>query len=271
MSEGTVRVARTSGYTVVQNRAVRDPRLSLEASGLYVRLMSLPDNKPHTFKYVQKVAGCGRDKLRRCFNELEAAGYLVREQKHEEHGKFGTNDYALYDEPISPSTGFPSTVNPTTAEPSTVEPTTAEPSPENPSTKELTKERNKPPISPKGDSRAESKSICQWNEARFLRFWEYYRTVFCASDHSRAGERAAAASAWDKLKPDDEMLAKLSRKLTAIMSTRQWQDGIGIPMASTLLNRVRLGKTSLDELPEPSAAPHFRCEAPVREEDQWIT
>ena len=34
------------------------------------------------------------------------------------------------------------------------------------------------------------------------------------------------------------------------MKTEDWQRGIGIPAASTLLNRIARGEFSLDELPE---------------------
>lgn len=128
------------------------------------------------------------------------------------------------------------------------------------------------PIAPTGGEREGKEKICEWTPDRFLAFWAYYRDTFCASDHSRAGERNAAAIAWDKLSPDDKMLQKLAAKLAAIMRTRQWKDGIGIKMASTFLNGIRLGKISLDELPEPS--PQSRSGAPPdepqREENQWL-
>ena len=129
---------------------------------------------------------------------------------------------------------------------------------------------NKPPISPpQGDKRAETK-VCAWKEKRFLRFWKFYRETFCAADAGRAGERARAATSWDKLRPDDETIFKMGAKLEAIMRTRQWQDGIGIQYASTFLNGVRMGKISLDDLPAPANQPRSDPPEPVREEDQWI-
>lgn len=114
---------------------------------------------------------------------------------------------------------------------------------------------NNPPIIPQGGKHAEKKPVCAWNETRFLAFWDFYRTKFCAMDSSRAGERAAAAVAWDKLKPSDEEIDQLAAKLTAIMRTQQWRDGIGIKYASTILNGVRRGTISLDELPDAAPMP----------------
>lgn len=255
MIESSVRIARGSGYTVVQNNAVRDPRLSLSATGLYVRMMSLPGGKPHSVKYISKVAGCGRDALRRCFGELEAAGYLVREQTHVEHGKFGVNAYALYDTPISPSTGFPST-----AEPATADPTTADPATENPPAKEITGKRNHtPPKSPQ-EGNARAPATPKWRPERFEAFWGYYRTTFCAADHRRAGNRAPAAKAWDKLKPGDETIGAIGKALVATMQTEQWGRGIGIAYASTYLNGRYWEDVDL--------APGAGREAP-REQEAW--
>lgn len=120
--------------------------------------------------------------------------------------------------------------------------------------KENNKSNNIPPISPQGKAEEDQlKNVCSWKPDRFMRFWEFYRTVFCASDRSRAGERAAAASAWDKLKPNEQAIKQMGAKLEAIMKTRQWKDGYGIKMASTFLNGIRLGKIDVNELPEPQS------------------
>ena len=105
-----------------------------------------------------------------------------------------------------------------------------------------------PPTAPQG--RQHGPKDPKWKPKRFAAFWQFYRGIFCVSDHSRAGERAAAATAWDKLKPDDATIKAMGAKLTAIMKTRQWQDGYGIKMASTFLNGVRLNKIDLADLPE---------------------
>ena len=76
-------------------RAVaQDTRLSLEARGLYVMMMSLPDNWKYSIGGLASVAGCGKDKVRRLVSQLEEVGYLVREQARSS-GKFGENTYVL--------------------------------------------------------------------------------------------------------------------------------------------------------------------------------
>lgn len=267
MNEGTIRFQRRqTAYTQISNAALRDKRMSLAVRGLFALMLSLPPDRDYKTAYLVKVSDIGRDTLFRYFGILEKFGYLKRQQSHKKDGQFGSNTYFLDDNPVSPCMDFPNTVEPDTAEPDTVLPDT-----ENADAKERTKRKNTPPISPQGDKLADPVKVCQWNEERFLRFWDFYRTVFCASDHSRAGERGAAAKAWDKLKPDDVTIGKLGAKLEAIMQTRQWQDGIGIMMASTLINRVRRGEISLDDLPTPSAPRRSVAPEPAREEDQWIS
>lgn len=101
---------------------------------------------------------------------------------------------------------------------------------------------------PEGGKRAEP-----WKPDRFESFWRFYRTDFCGADHNRAGTKAAAAKAWTKLKPTDEQIAALGLYLSATKRTQQWRDGVGIPYASTLLNRVRRGDIDISELPEDVA------------------
>ena len=116
------------------------------------------------------------------------------------------------------------------------------------------KSLNIPPIPPAGGSTGKKPpKPATWKPERFEAFWAYYRLTFCAADHNRAGGRAEALAAWDKLKPDEALLCRIGAHLKAVMRTRQWADGYGIKYASTYLNAVRLGKISLDELPE--AAP----------------
>ena len=263
MSDATFRIRRQRPFTQIDNEMISDKRLSIQALGLGVRMLRLNPDYEYSAKHIQSIAGVSRGKLKTLFDELIAAGYLKKEQTHVEHGKFGRNCYEIVDIPeIPPLTENLSTVEPSTAEPSTVKQSTVS----------ISKDNNISPYShPEGDKCAEEKKVCAWREPRFLRFWEWYRTIYCGADSSRAGERAAAAKAWDKLKPDDATLYKLRAKLEATMRTRQWQDGIGIARASTVLNRIRRGEISLDELPEvtPVMSRNIPPE-PVREEDELL-
>ncbi|HFD88200.1 MAG TPA: hypothetical protein ENJ35_11075 [Gammaproteobacteria bacterium] len=82
------RVAKTGNFTVLLNETLRDGRLSLEAVGLLVRLLSRPQDWQVHFEALRRESRVGRDKLRRILRELGHAGYLVRRRIHREDGRF---------------------------------------------------------------------------------------------------------------------------------------------------------------------------------------
>lgn len=92
---------------------------------------------------------------------------------------------------------------------------------------------NKPPIIPQGGSarkRNEPKKQPDWKPERFSGFWEFY---------PRHTSKQAAIKAWDKLKPSDELIAVIGKALRRQKASEEWQNGIGIPYASTYLNNQR--------------------------------
>ena len=113
---------------------------------------------------------------------------------------------------------------------------------------ERKKKKNIPPLPPKGDGkprRRTHKWTADWNPERFEAFWTYYRT------NVRPENRQAAIRAWDKLRPDDELIARIGRALQKQLQTQAWKDGIGIPYASTYLNNARW--EDAEGLPDPPA------------------
>lgn len=86
---------RTKPFVMVYREVAQDRRLSLEARGLFMLMTSLPGSWRYTVTGLAKVAGCGRDKLRRMLEELERVGYLLREQSRGANGRFQGNVYVL--------------------------------------------------------------------------------------------------------------------------------------------------------------------------------
>lgn len=96
---------------------------------------------------------------------------------------------------------------------------------------EKRREDNKPPKSPKGD----------W--PRFDDFWSVY---------PRKHDKAKALKAWNKLKPDDQLVETMLASLSAWARSEQWTKDSGqfVPLATTWLNGARWE----DELPKPPPA-----------------
>ena len=126
----------------------QDRRLSLKARGLFLLLQSLPETWQYTISGLATLAGTGKDQIRSGLAELLKVGYLVKEQAHDEGGKFAGNIFVLQEE-------APLSENPTTVYEQTV-PLSGKPIPEKPSTENPTlikeeskRKRNKTPKAPK--------------------------------------------------------------------------------------------------------------------------
>ena len=86
-----------ANFTTLPNEAIRDPRLSFEATGLLTLMLSLPDDwEIHKSWLEKQKIGCGRDKLTRIMNELIDCGYVVRKARQDEKGKMNGVDWFVY-------------------------------------------------------------------------------------------------------------------------------------------------------------------------------
>lgn len=229
MSESTFKSGRKKGFVVLYRDAAQDDRLSLEARGLFALMVSLPENWEYTVSGLAVKAGCGRDKVRRLLKELQEVGYLIREQGHDQGGKFAANVYVLQDE--APLSGNP--VNGETRQRET--PSAGFSTQNNKDLKE--QETKKTPYSPPaGDAptarrrKREPKSAPDWKPERFEGFWRLYPLK---------KSKQAAIRAWDALRPDDRLLAVMGRALQRQMAGEDWQRGFGIPYPATWLNNRR--------------------------------
>ncbi len=112
------RMERTKDYTVMSNCHLRDKRLSLKAKGLLSQMLSLPEDWDYTLSGLAYINLESKDAIRSAVNELETAGYIQRHQTVKANGKFGANEYVIYEKP-QPSSDKPLSENPTTEKPST--------------------------------------------------------------------------------------------------------------------------------------------------------
>lgn len=91
-----------------------------------------------------------------------------------------------------------------------------------------------------------------WKPERFSAFWNYYRKIPGEGGRNRNENKQAAMRAWDALRPDDELIARIGRALQRQRRTPEWTRGVGIPMAATYLNQRRWEDAdALSEATEP--------------------
>lgn len=153
MTDAIFKGARRRGFTTVYREVAQDRRLSLKARGLFLLLQSLPDDWQYTISGLATIAGTGKDQIRSGLSELLDIGYLVKEQAHDEGGRFSGNIFVLQEE--APLSENPTTVEgqnaPLSGNPIPEKPTTGKPSTENPTLidKESKRKINKTPKAPK--------------------------------------------------------------------------------------------------------------------------
>lgn len=77
-------------FTQAQNATIRDPHLSLKATGLLLYLLSLPQGAPVGSREIAKSKPDGRHAIMSAFRELKDLGYVEQSSIRGTDGKFLT-------------------------------------------------------------------------------------------------------------------------------------------------------------------------------------
>lgn len=85
-------------FTVLPNRALRDPYLSYRARGVLAYVLSMPDNWRTSADTLARQGLEGRDAIRAAINELIRAGYARRVKAQDDRGRY-TTELHFYDTP----------------------------------------------------------------------------------------------------------------------------------------------------------------------------
>ena len=89
---------RNGKFMQIDNRAVKDKRLSLTARGLLAFILSNESNWQFTSKTLSFFTGAGITQVNSCLNELMSFKYIIRTRKYE-NGKFKGFDYTVLEYP----------------------------------------------------------------------------------------------------------------------------------------------------------------------------
>lgn len=93
-----IRAQRKDTFTIVNNKAINDSRLSFRAKGVLVYILSKPDNWRVSERNLANDGPDGRSAVASALTELEQAGYLQRTRTRNDDGTFAW-DSVIYDEP----------------------------------------------------------------------------------------------------------------------------------------------------------------------------
>lgn len=215
-------------FWAVLPAAVRyDEELPPNAKLLYAEISSLTDRRGYCYasnEYFMRLYSLSERTIRRLISELARLGYVSIAD-----GDGGRERRKIY-AGVNPLLGNPDKND---REPGQNLP--GNPDKNDPHNKKENRKENNPPKAPQG---AESAPV--WKPDRFAGLWDYY---------PRHTSKQAAEKAWDKLRPSDELIAKIGKALRRQKAWDEWQRGVGIPYLSTYLNQRRWE----DELSDPAA------------------
>lgn len=118
------------GFTIIDNRVVRDKSLTLRALGIFAKMSSLPQIWKYTTEGLCKLCKCGITAIRSALKSLEAAGHIIRKRLRDAKGRLCGASYSLVhmanferpDKKVSTCT-VPDAENLTTGKPTTEKPT----------------------------------------------------------------------------------------------------------------------------------------------------
>lgn len=220
---------RKPGYWAVLPAKVRyDEELRPNAKLLYAEITALADMTGYCWasnEYLAQLFGIAPRTVSDLIGTLARRGYIVVEVIRDERNtvverKIHIDKPTIREQPPIAKNGYtPIAKNSVT------------PIAKNGAENNIKEINNNPPKAPqRGRARREPKKAPDWKPERFAAFWGSY---------PRGESKQAAIAAWDKLKPNDELLVTMAKALKRQMQTEQWQRGIGIPYASTWLNQRR--------------------------------
>ena len=114
-------------WVVIDQAAIRNPRLSHRARGVLVLLLSMPDDWTVNAEWIAMHGSEGRDAVRSALTELERLGHLIRHKSQDAHGRWSTTT-VVYEQPVDrtgdntvtddgfPGVGFPGPIRSTDKE-----------------------------------------------------------------------------------------------------------------------------------------------------------
>lgn len=94
-----VKAERNGNFTVINNYHLHDRNISTCAKALMTLLLSLPEDWVLSVRGVSKILNETEYAVRKMMRELEACGYLKKEKKKDENGRYAGMEYTVYELP----------------------------------------------------------------------------------------------------------------------------------------------------------------------------
>jgi len=95
-----IRTEHTEDYLMVSNSVIRDARLSIEARGFLLYLLSMSDDWKFSVNGLSYATGLSESKVTALTQELKNAGYVFTKKVKDERGRFGSYEWTVYERPV---------------------------------------------------------------------------------------------------------------------------------------------------------------------------
>lgn len=212
-------------FTIVSNDVITDSRLSLEARGLLMWLLSMPDNWQTNSELLSTQHDTGRDRIRRMLRELSEVGYMRLNKVRNESGWI-MSQWQIYDSPTDPEPEKPETGKPGTGKPSAGS----------------SGPINKTDLERTNKQRAGDSIPCE--PEGFKTFWNEWPKSL------RKGSKANCLSIWLRKKYEDQTKTILAH-VSILKTSEDWTKDGGkfIPAPMTYLNQRRWDGNEGQEAP----------------------
>lgn len=96
-----IRVGRRRQYTQIEQKTLRDPRMSIKARGLLTYCLSFPDDWTFSIRHMTRSLPDGRQAIRTALAELVELGYAVRIKPRKQDGTIAGTEYIIHEKPQS--------------------------------------------------------------------------------------------------------------------------------------------------------------------------
>lgn len=108
-------IKHSSNFTVVGNEAIQNPNLSAKAKGLFVYLLSLPNDWIFYERELVNHFSDGKSSISSALRELKENGYVTIKKIRDENGRFMKSEWFITESPVikafTPETENPETGN----------------------------------------------------------------------------------------------------------------------------------------------------------------
>ena len=98
MTTTIFRVEKIRDFVVMNNKFLREKRMSLKAKGLLALCLALPEDWNYSINGLCAICKESQTSIRSALKELETFGHLKRERKQNEKGQF-IYEYVIYELP----------------------------------------------------------------------------------------------------------------------------------------------------------------------------